>query len=219
MDEIKKEGNKIAKHGNRLDTNRDSELVNRFVRMNLDKNEEHSDNEADGEVTIKGSQQDQDQHQQHQRQPQQQQQQQEQKEEAEREKTPEKDATKEAENPEPRSRKMSTVSLSSPSKSPKLLAKQINQELKKKRKRRRLRNRKNEEIYTDKDRAAAMSMGSKDIKTSLKVKHRQDRSKALSIPEEAEPGNFIALGSRETNRGNLKLGIEFYSKVFMNRLY
>ena len=51
-----------------------------------------------------------------------------------------------------------------------------------------------EEIYCDKDRAAAVNMGSKDIKQSLKLKRKHDRSKILQIPEEAEPSTFLALG-------------------------
>lgn len=196
-DDTKKEVTKRTSH---LDINRDSELFNRFVRMNLDENEEISDEGEDGETKSQpGETKDQSK------------QTLEKKEQDKKTEEP----MKTNEDAEPRSRKMSTVSVSSQGKPPRLLAKLINQELKKKRKRRRMRSRKNEEIYTDKDRAAAMSMGSKDIKTSLKAKHRQDRSKALSIPEEAEPGNFIALGSREMKCGKLKLATGFFSKVFI----
>ncbi|PSN44751.1 hypothetical protein C0J52_10735 [Blattella germanica] len=68
--------------------------------------------------------------------------------------------------------------------------------------RRRSRGRRQEEIYTDKDRAAAVNMGTHDIKQSLKMKRRQDRTRALQIPEEAEPGTLLALGSREMRSGD-----------------
>lgn len=185
----------VLKRESRLDTNRDAELMHRFVRMNLDDNEEIAVEEDDCSVKSINEQS---------------------KNVKERDNINKKQCDyKSEEEIGTHSRKMSTVSISSQSKQPKLLAKLINQELKKKRKRRKMRNRRNEEIYTDKDRAAAMSMGSKDIKQSLKVKRRQDRSKTLCIPEEAEPGNFIALGNRERRCGNLKLATEFYTKVFL----
>ncbi|CAG9768280.1 unnamed protein product [Ceutorhynchus assimilis] len=71
----------------------------------------------------------------------------------------------------------------------------------------------NEEVYCDKDRAAAVNMGSKDIKQSLKIKRKQERSTFLQIPEEAEPGNFLALGNYEMCRGDLQIAIDFMSKA------
>lgn len=41
--------------------------------------------------------------------------------------------------------------------------------------------RKPEEVFTDKDRAAAVTLGSKDIKQSLKAKKKRDRKMRLSI--------------------------------------
>ncbi|CAG9859243.1 unnamed protein product [Phyllotreta striolata] len=70
-----------------------------------------------------------------------------------------------------------------------------------------------EELYCDKDRAAAVNLGSKDIKQSLKIKRKQDRSKALQIPEEAEPSTFLALGNYEMCRGDLPIAINFISKA------
>lgn len=70
-----------------------------------------------------------------------------------------------------------------------------------------------EEIYCDKDRAAAVNLGSKDIKQSLKIKRKQERSKMMQIPEEAEPGTFLALGNYEMCRGDLQIAIDFMSKV------
>ncbi|PNF22128.1 hypothetical protein B7P43_G06796 [Cryptotermes secundus] len=79
--------------------------------------------------------------------------------------------------------------------------------------RRRSRIRRQEECYTDKDRAAAVNMGSHDIKQSLKMKRRQDRTRALQIPEEAEPGTLLALGSREMRSGNVNIAINFVHKA------
>lgn len=56
-------------------------------------------------------------------------------------------------------------------------------------------------------------MGSKDIKQSLSLKMKQDRSKALQIPEEAEPGTFLALGSYEMKCGDVSIARGFLSKV------
>lgn len=57
-------------------------------------------------------------------------------------------------------------------------------------------------------------MGSKDIKQSLKLKRKQDRSKMLQIPEEAEPSTFLALGNYEMGRGDLGIALNFMTKVF-----
>lgn len=84
--------------------------------------------------------------------------------------------------------------------------------MKKKRKKRR-KNARDEEIYCDKDRAAAVNLGSKDIKQSLRLKRKQDRSKFLQIPEEAEPSTFLALGNYEMCRGDLQIATDFISKV------
>jgi hypothetical protein len=82
-----------------------------------------------------------------------------------------------------------------------------------KRIRRRSRIRRQEECYTDKDRAAAVNMGSHDIKQSLKMKRRLDRTRALQIPEEAEPGTLLALGSRQMRSGDVRTAINFVHKV------
>lgn len=91
----------------------------------------------------------------------------------------------------------------------------VEQEIKKKRsrKRRKTRAQRQEEIYTDKDRAAAVNMGNKDIKQSLKLKRKEDRSRNLLIPEEAEPGTFLALGEYEMKRGDLRIALNFINKV------
>lgn len=70
-----------------------------------------------------------------------------------------------------------------------------------------------EEIYTDKDRAAAVNMGSKDIKQSLKQKKRQDRSKSPLLADTAEPGSVLELGKREMRLGNVTAAFNFINKV------
>lgn len=78
--------------------------------------------------------------------------------------------------------------------------------------------RRQEEIYTDKDRAAAVNLGTRDIKQSLKIKRRQDRSHQLQIPEEAEPGTLLALGNNELRSGDVKIALNFVNKVEKNPL-
>ncbi|KAF4532820.1 hypothetical protein B566_EDAN002671 [Ephemera danica] len=73
--------------------------------------------------------------------------------------------------------------------------------------------RRGEECYTDKDRAAAVNMGTRDIKLSLKLKRRQERSKALQIPEQAEPGTLLALGGHEMKGGDLRVALSFVNKA------
>lgn len=70
-----------------------------------------------------------------------------------------------------------------------------------------------EEVYTDKDRAAAVSFGFFDIKQSLTQKARQDRNEALSLPEEADAGSLMAMGMREAKNGNLDSAVQFISKA------
>lgn len=71
-----------------------------------------------------------------------------------------------------------------------------------------------DEVYCDKDRAAAVSIGDFDIKKSLNQKRRQDRSEALQVPElEQDPTNLIALGMREIKGKNLDNGVLFLTKA------
>lgn len=72
--------------------------------------------------------------------------------------------------------------------------------------------RRQEEIYTDKDRAAAVNLGTRDIKQSLKLKKKQDRNH-FQIPEEAEPGTLLALGNNELRSGDVKIALKFLNKV------
>jgi hypothetical protein len=59
-------------------------------------------------------------------------------------------------------------------------------------------------------------MGSHDIKQSLKMKRRLDRSRALQIPEEAEPGNLLALGNRQMRSGDVNIAMNFVHKVIFH---
>lgn len=70
-----------------------------------------------------------------------------------------------------------------------------------------------DEVYCDKDRAAAVSIGDFDIKKSLNQKRRQDRTEALQVPEEQDPSNLIALGMREIKGKNLDNGVLFLTKA------
>ena len=70
-----------------------------------------------------------------------------------------------------------------------------------------------EEVYTDKDRAAAVNMGTKDIKQSLKMKQKQDRN--LQLPEDTEPTAMLALGLREMRIGDVKVAMNCINKVLV----
>lgn len=94
--------------------------------------------------------------------------------------------------------------------------KQIKEELKKRRKRRK--RPRPEELYTDKDRAAAVNMGSKDIKQSLRIKRKLDRSRNLQMPDEADPTTFLALGNFEMTKEEPSIALSFLNKVILNAL-
>lgn len=81
------------------------------------------------------------------------------------------------------------------------------------RKPKRERRRREEELYTDKDRAAAVVMGSKDIKASLNIKDKAERSSAMNLPEEADAGTLLALARAEMTRERFKTAITFVNKV------
>ncbi|XP_053976398.1 uncharacterized protein LOC128875089 [Hylaeus volcanicus] len=84
---------------------------------------------------------------------------------------------------------------------------------KKKKKKRRYDNgaRRQEEVYTDKDRAAAVNMGTRDIKLSLKMKQKQDRN--LQLPEDTEPSAMLALGLREMRIGDITVAMNCINKA------
>lgn len=57
------------------------------------------------------------------------------------------------------------------------------------------------------------STGYFDIKQSLSIKRRQDRSEALQLPDETDPSTLLALGQREFKSGNTDIAILFISKA------
>jgi len=69
------------------------------------------------------------------------------------------------------------------------------------------------DFYTDKDRAAAVSAGAFDIKQSLQLKQKQDRTETLAIPDEADISSIIALGLKEIKNANPDNAIQFFTKV------
>lgn len=52
-----------------------------------------------------------------------------------------------------------------------------------------------------------------DIKQSLNIKRRQDRSEALQLPDETDPSTLLGLGQREFKSGNTEIAILFISKA------
>lgn len=84
------------------------------------------------------------------------------------------------------------------------------------RKQKRERRHRDEELYTDKDRAAAVVMGSKDIKQSLSQKDKAERSSALQLPAEADAGTLLALARAEMMRERYRTALTFVDKVYIN---
>ncbi|KAF2878699.1 hypothetical protein ILUMI_27467 [Ignelater luminosus] len=208
--------------GVRLDTNRDSEVLNQFVRINLEdieiiegdqkdplkahkpepaaiiktpvarkikeeKNEKQEQEKKLQQGRQEQTQQDQQQHYQQDEFPEQQQE--------------DEDAEKQQRILTAQREKIKA----------RLGQKLIYQELRKRKKKRK--RPKPEEVYTDKDRAAAVNMGTKDIKQSLRIKRKLDRSKVLQIPDEAEPSTFLALGNCEMKRGDAEVALSFLNKA------
>lgn len=68
-----------------------------------------------------------------------------------------------------------------------------------------------EEVYTDKDRAAAVNLGTRDIKASLRMKRRQDRNQTMHIPSTAESPTLLALARHCIN--DVSVSLEFIDKV------
>nr|XP_004931048.2 tetratricopeptide repeat protein 25 [Bombyx mori] len=81
------------------------------------------------------------------------------------------------------------------------------------RKQKREKRRREEELYTDKDRAAAVVMGSKDIKQSLSLKDKAERSSALQLPAEADAGTLLALAQAEMMRKRYRTAVLFVNKA------
>lgn len=59
----------------------------------------------------------------------------------------------------------------------------------------------------------AVFTGYFDIKQSLSIKRRQDRSEALQLPDETDPSTLLGLGQREFKSGNTEIAILFISKA------
>ncbi|GJQ83527.1 hypothetical protein Trydic_g10879 [Trypoxylus dichotomus] len=167
----------------RLDISRDSELLQRFVRINLDNEGDTGSEESGGKAEPPG-------------------------------KLVKPEIVIHEAVGEKEEKPTKPVPTFAEQRQPKVGVQMIEKEVAKKglRKRRRSGPR-HEEVYTDKDRAAAVAAGSRDIKQSLKLKRKQDRSKALAIPEEAEPSTFLALGNYEMCRGDLQIALDFMNKV------
>lgn len=70
------------------------------------------------------------------------------------------------------------------------------------------------DYYTDKDRAAAVSAGSFDIKQSLKIKQKQERQEASAMPDESDISAYISLGLKEIKTSNFDNAIQTLSKVY-----
>ncbi|XP_030025093.2 tetratricopeptide repeat protein 25 [Manduca sexta] len=81
------------------------------------------------------------------------------------------------------------------------------------RKQKREKRKREEELYTDKDRAAAVVMGSKDIKQSLSLKDKAERSSALQLPVEADAGTLLALAQAEMMRKRYRTAVLFVNKA------
>ncbi|XP_053963004.1 outer dynein arm-docking complex subunit 4 isoform X1 [Anastrepha ludens] len=69
------------------------------------------------------------------------------------------------------------------------------------------------DFYTDKDRAAAVSAGTYDIKQSLQIKQKQDRNEIMQIPDEADINSIIALGLKEIKNANPENALHFFSQA------
>uniref|UniRef100_W8AWF4 Uncharacterized protein n=1 Tax=Ceratitis capitata TaxID=7213 RepID=W8AWF4_CERCA len=74
------------------------------------------------------------------------------------------------------------------------------------------------DFYTDKDRAAAVSAGTYDIKQSLQIKQKQDRNEIMQIPDEADINSIIALGLKEIKNANPENAVHFFSQVRFGNL-
>lgn len=53
-----------------------------------------------------------------------------------------------------------------------------------------------------------------DIKQSLSIKRRQDRTEALQLPDETDPTTLLTLGQREYKNGNTEIAVLFISKAY-----
>ncbi|XP_042890513.1 outer dynein arm-docking complex subunit 4-like isoform X2 [Penaeus japonicus] len=68
-----------------------------------------------------------------------------------------------------------------------------------------------EEIYCDKDRAAAVAMGDQDIKTSLKVKRKKERR--VVLPEGTNASVHLTEAQRAISKGNVETALSCAEKA------
>ncbi|XP_063586902.1 outer dynein arm-docking complex subunit 4-like [Penaeus indicus] len=68
-----------------------------------------------------------------------------------------------------------------------------------------------EEIYCDKDRAAAVAMGDQDIKTSLKVKRKKERR--VILPEGTNASVHLTEAQRAISKGNIETALSCAEKA------
>ncbi|KAK7006506.1 Tetratricopeptide repeat protein 25, partial [Halocaridina rubra] len=68
-----------------------------------------------------------------------------------------------------------------------------------------------EEIYCDKDRAAAVALGDKDIKTSLKVQSKRERKSCL--PEDTNSFTCITEAERAISKGKVETALYCAEKM------
>lgn len=62
-------------------------------------------------------------------------------------------------------------------------------------------------------------LGNYDIKQSLSMKRRQDRTEALQLPDETDPYALLRLGQREYKNGNTEIAVLFISKAILTSIY
>ncbi len=73
-----------------------------------------------------------------------------------------------------------------------------------------------EELYTDKDRAAAVALGSRDIKTSL-FRQKGGNPAYAGLPEEAGFTVCFTQGEHNLRNGDSKLALKFLDKVTIHQ--
>lgn len=62
-------------------------------------------------------------------------------------------------------------------------------------------------------------LGYFDIKQSLNMKRRQDRSEALKLPDKTDPSALLALGRRECKSGKFDIAVLFISKACIKHIF
>lgn len=59
------------------------------------------------------------------------------------------------------------------------------------------------------------SSGHFDIKQSLSIKRRQDRTEALRLPDDSDPSALYELGLKEYKSGNTETAVVFITKAML----